>query len=231
MQELERKLLFFQNKLGLTDLNVEIRNSRRTGVHFDDDLGSYLINYNETGLDYFLAHELGHILLSKKTNCPIFSDPPSSNKIDETIFSILDYLINVIVNSLVSRTNNLYEFYKEFFIYYINLNFKFNNKTELVAFIISSQLEYQFNLRLEDKSTFLLMKMTRYHSMFKTQPDFDQNKYDNILLNLNNYKKVIKLFDLQEILNFLFEITRLICENFNYMDEGGIKNQFQIFFP
>lgn len=231
LQELEQKLLFFQEKLSLADVNIRIRNSSRTGVHFNEALRRYVINYNDRGLDYFLAHELGHILLSKETDCPIFADPPLSDEVDETIFKILDYLLNVIVNSLVSRINNIYEYYKSFFLFYLDLNFRFKNKTELVAFIISTQLEYQFNLKLKDKGAYFSMKMARYFIMLKNQPDFNQQKYDNILLQLNNYKKVIRSFDLQEIVNFLFEITGLICNNFKYMDESEIANQFNIFFP
>ena len=60
--------------------------------------------------------------------------------------------------------------------------------------------------------------------------DFNQRKYDKILLKLNKYKEVITTFDLQKIIDFLFEITCLICENFNYMDINNIRNQFRIFF-
>jgi len=231
LQELEKKLLFFQEKLSLTDVNIRIKNSSRTGVHFDEDLDCYILNYNDRRIDYFIAHELGHILLSKTTNCPTFANPPFSDDVDETIFIILDFLINVIVNSLVSRTNNLYNYYKSFFLFYINLNFGFRNNTELVAFIISTQLEYQFNLKPEDKGTYFFIKMAKYYPILKNQPNFNQKKYDNILLQLHNFKKVIRSFDLQEILDFLFEITGLTCEVFKYMDEYEIGDQLHIFFP
>ncbi len=223
--------MFFKEKLDLVDVKIRIRNLNRTGIYFDENLECYILNYNEESIDYTLAHELGHILLSKKTNNLIFANPPFSDDVDETFFTVLDYLINVIVNSLVSRTNNLYEYYKSFFHFYINLNVRFRNKTELVAFIISTQLEYQFNLKPEDKGTYFFMKMERYYTTLKKQPNFNQKKFDNILLQLNNYKKIITSFELQEIINFLFEIIGMICENFNYMDESEIRNQFHIFFP
>lgn len=75
------------------------------------------------------------------------------------------------------------------------------------------------------------MKMARYYTMLKNHSDFNQKKYDDILLPLHNYKKVIRSFYLQEILTFLFEITCLICKVFNYMDELEISDQFHIFFP
>jgi len=231
LEELEQKLLFFKEKLSLMDIELRIRISNRTGVHFDENLDYYIINYKDQGIDYALAHELGHILLSKVTNCSTFANPPFSDDADDTIFTILDYLINVIVNSLVCRTNSLYEYYQSFFLYYIKLNFRFGNATELVAFIISTQLEYLFNLKPKDKNLSLMMKMARYNDILKNHPDFNQRKYDKILLQLNKYKEVIKTFDLQKIIDFLFEITCLICENFNYMDIDNIRNQFRIFFP
>lgn len=229
-QEIEQKLSFFQEKMSLTDVNIRIRNSSRTGIHFDESLNYYIINYNDRGIDYFLAHELGHILLSKKTNCPTFANPPLSNDVDETIFTILDYLINVLVNSLVCRTNELYEIYALFFNYYVKLNFRFKNATELVAFNISATLEDLFNLKLQNKDLTHMMSIARYYDELKKQSDFNQKKYDMILLKLNDYKDVITKFDLQKILSFLFEITCLICDNFNYMNISNLRNQFRIFF-
>ena len=228
---LEQKLIFFKEKLDLGDIELIIRNSIRTGIHFDEDIDCYIINYNDQGVDYALAHELGHILLSKKTNCATFVNPPVSDDVDDTIFTILDYLINVIVNSLVSRINNLYEYYQSFFSFYINLKFGFRNATELVALNISTKLEYQFNLKPRDKDISLIMKMAGYYNMLKNQPGFNRRKYDNILPQLYKYNEIISKLDLQNIIDFLFEITCLICENFNYMEKDNIINQFQIFFP
>lgn len=231
LQELKQKLLHFQEKLSLTDVKVRIRNSSRTSIHFDENLGCYILNYNDRGIDYFLAHELGHILLSKKTDCPTFANPPLSDDLDDIIFTILDYLINVLVNSLVCRTNDLYKYYPPFFEYYVNLNFAFKNATILVAFNISTQLEYLFNLKQKNKNPSLLKSMSRYNQMLRSQPDFIYSKYEKILLKFNTYKEVIKEFDLQTIVNFLLEITSLICENFNYMDSDNVVDELKKFFP
>lgn len=231
LEELKHKLSLFQEKLSLVDVEIRIRNSTRTGIHFDENLDSYILNYNDQGIDYGLAHELGHILLSKKTNCPTFANPPLSDDLDDTIFTILDYLINFMVNSLVCRTNDLYKYYPAFFEYYVNLEFTFRNTTELVAFNISTQLEYLFNLKQQDKNVSLLNSMARYNEILKNQLDFNYSKYEEILLKINTYKEVIIKFDLQVILNFLLEITTLICETFNYMDSDNVVDELKKFFP
>ncbi len=56
LKELEEKLLFFQEKLSLTEVKIKIIDSSRTGVHFDEDLRSYILNYNKQDVDYALAH-------------------------------------------------------------------------------------------------------------------------------------------------------------------------------
>lgn len=230
LEEIEKKLLFFKEKLSLMDIGIRIKISNKTGVYFDENLDCFIIHYKDQGIDYALAHELGHILLSKKTNCPTFANPPLFDDVDETIFTILDYLVNVIVNSLVCRSNDLYDYYSSFFAYYINLDFRFRNATELLVFNISTKLEYLFNLKLQDKNISYMIRMAQYNERLKNYSGFSQEKYDGILLKLNKYKDVIKTFDLQKIKDFLFEITCLICEIFDYMDLDNIRNQFEIFF-
>ncbi len=61
--------------------------------------------------------------------------------------------------------------------------------------------------------------------------ELDPASIGNILPQLNKYKEIITKLDLQKIIDFLFEITCLICENFNYMEKDNIRNQFQIVFP
>ena len=86
-EELKQQLDLYKDKLSLKEIPIEIKiTSNSTGIYFKKPRNNYLIKFNESGEDFELIHELGHILPTKETSCLIFSNPPISKEIDNNIF-------------------------------------------------------------------------------------------------------------------------------------------------
>ena len=231
MENRIQKVNDYKERLSLNDVNINlIISSSSTSIRFDREQEVYFLNLNESGKEYDIIHELGHIFLSKKTRCLIFSSPPIIEGIDDNILAILDHLINNFVNFRVSRIDDFYPLYRDFFKNAVQLNYRFSSVLEELVFNIWMQVESLFILKPIDKNFELLKYMALHNQLLKQKPSFSLEKYDELLPNLFEFNQVKYSDEREVIINYLRAKTHLICEVCEYQNRSFINTQLDLIF-
>ncbi len=230
-KELNEILNLYKEKLSIKEVSIRIQiTSNSTSIYFDESKDEYCIKFNESGKIFDFFHELGHILLTKKTGCLIFSSPPTSAGINNEIIKILDYLINLFVNSNISRIEEIYPLYEAFFKDFISFRYRFKSTSEELAFNICANTEYLFNLRPSDHSIELIKYLALHKESLLQRSSIPRQQYENILPYLSQFREIKYSNDAQKIINFIQQISCKICEVSNYKDKNYINNQVRMVF-
>lgn len=231
MEKWIQKVNNYKDLLSINNVNINlIISSSKTSIRFDQAQETYILILNESGKDYDIIHELGHVYLAKKTGCLILSSPPVIEGIDDNILGILDHLINNIVNFKVSRIDNLYLLYREFFLKAVQQRYAFSSMLEELAFQIWMQIESIFILKPSDKNLELMQYMTFHTQLLKQNTSFSSSKYEELLLNVSSFNQVKYSDEIEDIINYLSTITHLICGVCEYQNENYIDVQMDLIF-
>lgn len=231
MEKWIQKVNNYKDLLSINNVNINlIISSSKTSIKFDQAQETYILILNESGKDYDIIHELGHVHLTKKTGCLILSSPPVIEGIDDNILGILDHLINNIVNFKVSRIDDLYPLYREFFLKAVQQRYAFSSILEELAFHIWMQIESIFILKPSDKNLELMKYMAIHNQLLKQKTSFSQSKYEELLLNVSSFNQVKYSDELEDITNYLSTITHLICSVCEYQNENYIDIQMDLIF-
>ncbi|MFW9878096.1 MAG: hypothetical protein ACFFG0_33870 [Candidatus Thorarchaeota archaeon] len=231
MENWIQKVNNYKDLLSINDVNINlIVSSSKTSIRFDQAQQIYILNINESCTDYDLIHELGHIHLTKKTGCLILSSPPVIEDLDDNILGILDYLINNLVNFRVSIIDDFYPLYREFFLNAIQYRYDFTSILEELAFYIWMQIESIFILNPSDKNLELMKYMAFHKQLLNQKTSFSNSKYEELLLNLHSFDQVKYSDEAEDIINYLSNITHLICSMCEYQNENYIDIQMDLIF-
>ncbi len=231
MENWIQKLNNYKDLLSINDVNINlIVSSSKTSIRFDQAQETYILNLNESGKDYDIIHELGHVYLAKETVCLIFSSPPVIEGIDDNILGILDHLINNIVNFKVSIIDDFYPLYREFFSNAVQQRYAFTSILEELAFLIWMQIESIFILKPSDKNLELMKYMAFHNQLLKQKTSFSHSKYEELLLNVHSFNQVKFSDEVEDIINYLSNVTHLICSVCEYQNENYIDIQMELIF-
>ncbi len=231
MENWIQKVNNYKDLLSINDVNINlIVSSSKTSIRFDQAHETYILNLNESSKDYDIIHELGHIYLTKGTGCLIFSSPPVIEGIDDNILGILDHLINNIVNFKVSITDDFYPLYREFFLNAVQQRYVFTSILEELAFLIWMQIESIFILKPSDKNLELMKHMAFHNQLLKQKTSFSHSKYEELLPNVHSFDQVKYSDETEDIINYLSNITHLICSVCGYQNENYIVIQMDLIF-
>ena len=221
----------YKDLLSINDVNINlILSTSKTSINFDQAQQMYNLNINESGTDYDLIHELGHVHLAKKTGCLILSSPPVIEGLDDNILGILDHLINNLVNFRVSIIDGFYPLYREFFLNAVQQRYEYSSILEELAFYIWMQIESIFILKPSDRNLELMKYMAFHKQLLNQKTSFSYSKYEELLLKIHSFIQVKYSDEVEDIINYLSTLTHLICSVCEYQNENYIDIQMDLIF-
>jgi len=202
--------------LSLVNDCIKIMLSNINAVKSDDKSGCWNIEYIRPEINYYLIHELGHIILAKEASYSYFAREPNENT-NQDVFDYINYLIDCFANyhSFNSEYYPLYLNYIDKLLNLIHRGFVFTNTHELLGGYLGFYLEFKYNLKVNDKENrqvdiktylrnlknIIVQNSQLYHQLFqKINRKLDDFEF---LRSTDNPEEIIKFcFDLLEILPF-----------------------------
>jgi len=214
MPELKKKFNEYKKKLFLSNepiklIQIPINIRIQTGVSWYDLEKCWKITYKDKGYDFELAHELGHIYLSKILKSLGFATgPPLNVEIKNDIKDFLNALIDGLVDyrlSLFEEFYTLYIKYIDFWLSYPTSNFVSNTDDKILALYLWFYLEFNCVLKQEEKDfrineIYNFLKRLRF--MINVRSNLSYWKFELIDQRLKDFNYIKSTNDVKKIIFF-----------------------------
>ncbi len=229
----------FQAILNLSDESIKLEilpgthqnQLKGSNLKWDDVSDTWIIEFVEQH-DFFLAHELGHIYLSKKYSCPFFA-----KQTQVPVNVKIGFYTNCIIDSFVNYNLTKYDFIYPYFLNLINIylthgkNGPDPNTPDLLGFYLNSYLDMHYNLKKENFDE----RKSKFSNYFK---NFEKLILKNSSISqgaLNIIKKeLIRFEDFKEmekntsVIGYIFLVLKVIPFWSNFELAKNIRLIFNI---
>ncbi len=212
---------------------IEFELGEKDHVTWNEEKKCWIIMYDVLTSEFYIIHELGHIVFYLKTGYKYFAKL-AIKTFKRIIFFIFNGLMDSWANSWVCIDNRIYSIFVERCRSLIPNKFKEGDLSEALALYINLYLDYNFILKDKDK----LELEGSFREIFKNLKDLIMEKSTNTPIEikesffpifneiLNDFGDIKLTTKPQVVINFIFMVSQGLK-----LEESRVLKQLELMFP
>ena len=231
----------FQKLLNLEHLNIELTPIYQGHSTSSIENGIHTIEFNYNHPKYELIHEIGHFFLSEKIKyIQLVSLPPSGS--DKKIFYYSNAILDNFVDYNIFKKDSIYPYYIE---YIKDILDGMKNLppgavlNDIIEGFLKFFIGFNFFIRPDDKDELkddigIALENLRNKAISLSKLIYIDNKkkinkeiFKDLENKLKNFEKIKDTSDSGTIVNFIFEVLKIIP----FLDIILLKNQIKLIYP
>lgn len=200
-----------------------------SSLYWDEKLETWVIEFVDQH-NFFLIHELGHIFLAKKYNCPYFAKQ-SIVPVNEKVGNYNIALVDSFVNYNITRHDEIYPIFLDLVDIYLNAGTQRldSDNLDLLMFFLNLYLDFHYCLKPEDfqiRKQKIFVFFNELEGLILKNRSLTKEKFGIIKKELKKFEEYLEVEKSTTIIHYIFNLLKKVP----YWSQSELKKNIKLIY-